>query len=173
MLIILEGLDATGKSTIARRLHNEYKFDVIHRGPPTKPAVQEYTDLDDYVLGCSNVVCDRWHVGELVYPASRGRSTDLTDEGFATIEQYLVDLGAILVYTIASPDLQRSIMANRGEPFDSNQIALERLLFERALAKSRLPRLNACLDRALYEGVRDLTRILDLAYTWERNATRC
>lgn len=173
MLVILEGLDATGKSTIARRLHDEHGFEVIHKGPPTLPAVEEYTkSLESYWGNNVHVVCDRWHLGELVYPLSRSRSTDLTLAGFAEIEDFLLSVGAVLVYTLASQELQRSILLNRKEDFDDAQLSLERWLFDRALRKSRLPRLNACLDRTMYEGHRDLFPIIDLATTWEWNAAR-
>lgn len=79
MLIILEGPDGAGKSTLAARISELTGAKLLHKGPPERDLISEYTlDLQWYRPGSGvDVVCDRWHLGEEVYgPLLRG------EEGF-------------------------------------------------------------------------------------------
>lgn len=72
-LLILEGLHGTGKSTLAASLATESRTATFHAGPPvsTDPFF-EYLRPIVFLEGW-NVVCDRWHLGEFVWPAIFGR----------------------------------------------------------------------------------------------------
>lgn len=113
MLIILEGPKGSGKSTLADRLvahislHSTSPVKVLHKGVPTAHPVDEYeVPLLDYrPTGEYHVICDRWHLGELVYPYIYGRETQLTQGIFAHIEAFLRSRGALLVYVSGDPDV--------------------------------------------------------------------
>ena len=69
-VIILEGPDGGGKTTLATWLKREHGFSYVHAGPPTEPAdmLAEYgAQLWKALHGRKNVVFDRLHLGELVY----------------------------------------------------------------------------------------------------------
>lgn len=165
MLILIEGLDGTGKTTIARRLRDENGFELIHKGPPTRPPYEEYTaDLCDYEPGEGrNIVCDRWHLGELVYPLARHRSTDMTPDIFDQIDRFLVCKGAFLIYATASLEVIERNLLKRGEPYEAKQVAIERMMFKRAIERTLMTRQTIWLDQTLDEGYLDLTDILDEA----------
>lgn len=99
MLIVLEGPDGAGKSTLARKIADEIGAEVWHRGPPTSHPLDEYeTPLFGYRPGSGqHIVCDRWHVGEWVYPEVLGRETTVTPTIFRHIELFLRSRGALLV----------------------------------------------------------------------------
>lgn len=123
MLIILEGTDGAGKTTLAEHLTVNFYGDVetIHAGPP-QPGLsvfEQYAQplLDrrekiasrDYLL-----ILDRWHLGELVYgPLLRGKSA-LEPEQFAYLELLLESLGAVKVVVNATDGaIRRRLGAHR------------------------------------------------------------
>lgn len=77
MLILLEGPELAGKTTLAERLRDEHGFTVLHRGPPQVHPLLEYErTLELEEESDAHIVLDRWHVGELIYgPLLRGASS--------------------------------------------------------------------------------------------------
>lgn len=114
MLILLEGTDRSGKTTLAQairaRIEELYPNDqiqMLHAGPPQQHPVHEYiTPLIHYAPGNQHhVICDRWHIGETVYPSVCQRSTQLTTSLYQEIETFLRSRGALLVHVHAHPDV--------------------------------------------------------------------
>lgn len=105
MLIILEGPDGAGKTTRARLLadHLEQRMPrdrvrILHKGPPTSPPLEEYVrPLLDYRPGRGeHIICDRWHLGELVYPQLLGRPTTYGLAEHRYVEAFLRSRGAFV-----------------------------------------------------------------------------
>lgn len=129
MLIIVEGQDGVGKSTFVRRLVEEISYDpnvtghitVLHAKAPQTDAVYEYTQpLNQYrpkqpAFARQHVICDRWHIGELVYPAVFHRPTTMTPQVRTMIELYLDALGAVLVWLTDTPENIVERVAERGD----------------------------------------------------------
>ena len=144
MLIVIEGADCTGKTTLARRLASDTGARIIHRGAPTRPLPDEYTtDLEDAAVDGPGLVLDRWHIGELVYgPLYRG-GTDMTPAIFEQIEDRLLELGAVLIH---ATDTVRNVlhrMQQRGETFLQPQhVPFVLNKFAQCVKASRLPRLT-------------------------------
>jgi len=87
-LIILEGLDRTGKSSVAS-LFESQGYELIHMSAPDKalsqPGYEGPTYLDQMVemlaaIGGRDVVLDRSHYGELIWPQVYGRKGLLNEE---------------------------------------------------------------------------------------------
>lgn len=129
MLIILEGVDCAGKTTLAHRLAaNLGNAEIIHRGPPEDHPLNEYElALDHYIPGVGqNIVLDRWHLGADVYgPLKRGKS-QLSDEDRWHIEAYLLARGALLVL-VEPPSAETMLhrMHTRGETYVDDVEALQ------------------------------------------------
>lgn len=130
MLIVLEGCDGAGKTTLAQQLVKEaelrgWEGEVWHRGVPMRHPLEEYEwDLEqDYARTPAErsrrlLVADRWHLGQLVYgPLYR---KDLKDFDLACawhVDAKLQSLGAVQL--IMSPPLEviRERLAIRGEDY--------------------------------------------------------
>lgn len=106
MLIILEGPDCAGKSTlaaqVAQRLRAKFPNDRVvelHRGPPKGHPLDEYvTPILSYRPGEGvHIVCDRWHLGEMIYPTILGRKTTYDASVSAYVEYFLRSRGAYVV----------------------------------------------------------------------------
>lgn len=117
MLIILEGADGTGKTTLAGELVEVLGAKLLHRGPPGQDVITEYArDIQWYRPGQgTHVVCDRWHLGELIYgPLLRGSSA-FTRESLAHVEKVLQTRGALLVVLDGDAAEIRGRLRRRGD----------------------------------------------------------
>lgn len=98
MIIILEGPDGAGKSTLAKQLAEAFQLRIHHEGPPPKDVnvLQHYGRILDAARG-QNVVFDRLYVGERVYgPVVRGEDR-LGDDGYKRMRQLSWAVGALEV----------------------------------------------------------------------------
>lgn len=93
MLIIVEGPDGAGKTTLAKAISEETGAEYIHAGPPRAHPMAEYI----CELPRHDAVLDRWHLGEMIYgPLYRGQA-GMTSLQFAALEQFLEQRGAVVV----------------------------------------------------------------------------
>lgn len=112
MLIVLEGPDHAGKSTYANQLTTgEHKFVRWHKGPIIASPYVEYMEpLIRYTHQRQNIVCDRWHIGELIYgPILRG-SSKLEFDMAEKLDSFITSIGGIKVYI----DTALSTIVSRG-----------------------------------------------------------
>lgn len=65
MLLVIEGGDKTGKTTLAKALAKTYNLEYHHFGPPGPDPMKEYIDFFRGLKGPG--VCDRYFIGNLVY----------------------------------------------------------------------------------------------------------
>lgn len=99
MNVILEGLDAAGKTTLAEKLRDKFGMSILHSTAKTRNDLYYHIDLLDYR---TNTVFDRFHVGEWVYPQVYGRPAKLTEEEFSIIEKRIIDNNDMFIIFITS-----------------------------------------------------------------------
>ena len=134
MLVVLEGPDGGGKSTLATRLANHVVSQgktafITHVGPPLDLArcpFDEYeTELDSLPMAEAirstkvMVIMDRWHLGEYVYgPVYRGGSR-YTEAGVYHTELALQAKGAVRVMCLPSyPETERRFLGRGDDLID-------------------------------------------------------
>lgn len=121
MLIIIEGVDCSGKSTLVDKLVEQLGVDnttVLHKGPPTHSnAIEEYIwPLSGYFPGSSkHIICDRWHIGEMIYPLIFKRKGIMSPQQFTTIDDVISQLGGFIVYLEPDLDILYKRFAERGD----------------------------------------------------------
>lgn len=129
MIVILEGPDGAGKTTMVDSLRRFHHMQIGMKDPATSqvwhagPFPEGGNPWTEYVVPLSQlmpsrdwlVIIDRWHLGELVYgPLLRGQSR-LSMEQCDWIDGYLKSLGAVLVYLKATPEELTRRLGERGD----------------------------------------------------------
>lgn len=124
MLIIIEGADGVGKTTLAQRLAAKLDAKIIHKGPPTEHPLVEYEHgVYDYVPYGEHIICDRWHLGEVVYgPILRDKS-QLDTPMRMHVDMLLDRLGALIVHVSGDAETAVARATERGDTLvDTEQI---------------------------------------------------
>ena len=99
MNVILEGLDAAGKTTLAEKLRDKYGMRILHSTTKTRNDLNYHIDLLDYQ---QNTVFDRFHVGEVVYPQIYSRDPKIADNEFEIIEKRIIDNNDMFIIFVTS-----------------------------------------------------------------------
>lgn len=142
MLVVLEGLDKTGKSTLAAALAEITGAELRHCSRPTRHPLEEYeADLDSYRPGSGDhVVYDRHAWGERVWPTIFERHSWYSDEMHLHVELFLRSRGALMIHAVASPE---AIVSRRTEDdLDADKVDLALSLFRDVRLRSLLPALR-------------------------------
>lgn len=179
MLIIIEGADCAGKSGLALRLaavlDRRYQdrvtrpTQVLHAGPPTRHPLDEYvTPLLDYRPNSSHIICDRWHVGESVYPELVGRESQLTAGVRAWIELFLASRGALLVHLRRPAEYLANCARSRGDVANQDVETTRATVraFDRELIGTLLPTLSLDDDPTDAD-------LIEIAYMASQASTTC
>lgn len=147
MIIVIEGTDGAGKTTLAENLVAKMwtlgvETEVIHAGPPESglsvfeqyalPLLERREKITrrNYLL-----ILDRWHLGELIYgPILRGKCA-LEPEQFTYLELLLESLGAVKIVVNTTDSAIRSrVGIHRGDPVTAEQaIDIKELFLSLAL----------------------------------------
>jgi hypothetical protein len=158
VLIVIEGLDRTGKSTLAKNLQalaapNNVTTVNHHSKPKSHPLDEYEADLDWYLPGTGfTVIEDRFHIGERVWPTVFGRKSEMDEAMFLHIELFLRSRGALTIY--ADRDLELLKNELQDEPIDIVGAREARQLFDSAM-------FDAVTDVVGYDYTRDSNDLQD------------
>jgi hypothetical protein len=125
-LILLEGTDGTGKSSLAaavvEQLERRFPHDdveLLHSGPLKQDPKAEYVyAIDAYEPNMGkHIVADRWHLGELIYGPLYREKSAIDEPTLRWIEQWLASRGAELTLVTNTLDEVTRRLEARGEDF--------------------------------------------------------
>lgn len=134
MLIILEGADGVGKSTIAKRLARILNAKIVHCTKDTPNDLAYFRSIL-YASEDQHIIADRFCYGQFVYQPEEERK--LTREELYRLESDMLGLGAKVVYVTASPNTIQARLDKRSEvPMYPVEELLER--FDRVMGESTL-----------------------------------
>lgn len=149
VITIVEGADGTGKTTLARRIAETSGAKYLHAGAPTRA-----TWWEEYVAPCvdqqANLVLDRWHVGERVWPELfNRRSLFRSDDDYQSCCYELAKAGARLILVIRRDDAIIAELSRRGEEDQlSTVLQSQRLFLSTYTDTSSLPKTVVDSDTA-------------------------
>lgn len=142
-LVVIEGIDRTGKSTLADELVARLRkatnrgARIVHSEAPSpqsrRSLLNEYlTPLLEYRPGKQHLIFDRAHVGEAVWPKLFARKPKLSRAEYALLVAAFDSLGAVYVFTDRDwADLYKAFEeAVPPEPLDASLIPAAQGLFE-------------------------------------------
>ena len=134
MITIIEGSDGTGKTTYAQKLTKRHNAKYLHaEQPKTKFWYDEYIKP----INSNNIVLDRWHLGEIVWPEIYGRQSLFDETTFDYCNWELAKLGASLILLTRSEDAIADELLIRGEELQIDFVLHSRSLFVKAFQKVR------------------------------------
>lgn len=160
-IIILEGCDKTGKTTLARALARMLGWPVVaFKQPKTTPPVDEYFRA---ALQPGRFIFDRFHLGQLVYgPVYRGERD--RRERFRLLELLLRARGAVLVYLRhCVPELIQRFRRDREDFAKEGDVSRLLTLYEGVYTWSCLPCRSFALSTVqdIPDAVKQVVRMLE------------
>lgn len=127
MITIVEGCDGTGKTTFAKTLAMRDNLTYLHADKPkTDQWYKEYLQP----INSTNMVLDRWHLGEIVWPEIYGRISLFSDpESFDICNWTLSKMGARLFLFVRREDDIADELLKRGEEKEIEHVLRAKDLF--------------------------------------------
>lgn len=150
MLLILDGTNKAGKTTIVNYILDKFKdsnFEVIKCSQPkivdgVNTAYQEYNEILDKVEANpnKNYILDRFHFGSFVYGPIYREVEDFNLDKFVKLEERIETLKYVFLLCISSATFMKKKFKEDSEEFAKEElITKERELF---IKTSRMSRLN-------------------------------
>lgn len=135
MLIVLEGCDGTGKSTLAGFLATLLNAEVVHCTSKTPNDYDFFWGIVDASKE-RNIIADRFCYGQFVYQEAEERN--LSEHGLRELELDMLNVGAKVVLVTAPEDVVEARLAARGE---TTSVPVPELLgrFKSVMEESILP----------------------------------
>lgn len=164
MLIIIEGADKTGKTTLAKAIAARFNYQYHHFGPPKGRPADEYID---FLLNLKKpTVCDRFHLGELVYGPIFRDKIGITPLELLTIERVLRLKQTILIHAATDITLanERLHVSKQIELVDDTRNIVAAKLFDDVVRTSNvtpLLRYDGSNKRNLNNMLKQIQKLLD------------
>lgn len=183
MLVLLEGPDCVGKSTLAVRMAKDLErligegqplVELKHKGPPVLHPLDEYVVplLDYRPFRGQHIVCDRWHWGESVYPRVFRRATRYDDAVRYYTELFLLSRGAHVVHVTGPECRTRRCIEHRGDDLvDVDAVKTMHALFDDCERTSLNPFVRVD-GYSVYDDQLGYTTLLELAATTGRETSQ-
>ena len=135
MLVVLEGCDGAGKSTLAEFLAKLLNADIVHC---TAETPNDYEFFDNIISAAitKNIIADRFCYGQFVYQEKDERR--LSKDDLRVLETHMLEADGKVILVTAPEDVIIARLASRGE---ATHMPVKDILsrFEKVMSKSILP----------------------------------
>jgi thymidylate kinase len=123
MKIILEGVDGSGKTSLAEQLSRQTGYPIIHH---SKPETEEdrLGMLQMYLKDCkskTNAILDRSWYSELVYGKVMRNKSYINIPQMYELEETLAKTGGLIIYCTGLASILWKVAMHRGEDYITNQ----------------------------------------------------
>ena len=135
MLVVLEGCDGAGKSTLAEFLAKLLNADIIHCTAETPNDYGFFYNIIE-AAKTRNIIADRFCYGQFVYQEKDERK--LSKSALRMLETYMLEVDGKVILVTAPEDVILARLASRGEV---THMPVKDILsrFEKVMSKSILP----------------------------------
>lgn len=119
MIIIIEGPDGSGKTTLAEKLSRQTGYPIIHRTQP-KTDEEKKLMMDEYlqaILSGKNMIFDRCWYSEMAYGPVMRDSSVISYPEMYELEEHLTRRGAIIIYATGPRAALWQRCQKRGEDY--------------------------------------------------------
>lgn len=135
MLIVLEGCDGSGKTTLANKLAAILDAEIIHCTTDTPNTLWFFRDIIE-MAQTRNIIADRFCYGQFVYQNPEERALNEID--LYNLELEMMNTGAKVIYVYCDEDILKRRLDERGEiPMKPVEKILT--LYSSVFSKSLLP----------------------------------
>ena len=129
MIIILEGPDGSGKTTLAEQIHKQTGYQLLHRTQP-KSEEDKQRMMDEYIQvlkSGKNVIMDRCWYSEMVYGPIMRDASVITYPQMYSLERLAAKYGAIIIYCTAAPATLWKRCIRRGEDYITDRETFDKI----------------------------------------------
>ena len=113
-VIIIEGCDKTGKTTLANKLSSQLGYEIVKCGQPIGDPYEEYVNK---LLEHDKIIFDRFLYGELVYGPLYRKKSQLSDTQIYNLELLLRARDATLIHCKAEKSFIEKKFKSENEDF--------------------------------------------------------
>lgn len=182
-ILILEGCDKVGKTTIAKDLAKYYGLKYVHTGVPPKSAHKKmyhwHKDILDPLLSdphLKGVVLDRFHLSNVVYSQVMQHHDCISNVGWTMLEhRLLTEHNPVVVYCYRSEEaIKQAFIDDKEELLTPELIpdimkAYANILHSREESKyiTKLP----VVTKIFQDGIHDVAYILNGKYNFKKPTT--
>lgn len=110
MLIVFEGPDGSGKTSLAKAVERKVNGMMVHCGPPV-PGFEllNWAMVIDFAKTHRPIICDRLHWGDIAYaPYRPGGQFAIGLDGVTKLDRQIAKRGGIIVHVTAHADALKS-----------------------------------------------------------------
>ena len=112
MLIVLEGCDGSGKTTLANKLSAILNAEIIHCTTDTPNTLWFFRDILE-MSKTKNIIADRFCYGQFVYQSPEERQ--LNEYDLYHLELTMMNIGARVIYVECEPEIIEERLTRRSE----------------------------------------------------------
>lgn len=119
MIIVIEGPDGSGKTTLANKIAQQTKYPIIHMTQPKSEEERDnmFADYANIIRTHKNLILDRCWYSEMVYgPIKRDRSA-ISYPNMFSLEEMLAKQGAMIIYATGPKSVLWQRCCKRGEDY--------------------------------------------------------
>lgn len=123
MIIIIEGPDGSGKTTLAEKISKQTKYPIVHRSQP-KTEEEKKLMMAEYlhtIRTGDNMIFDRCWYSEMAYGPVMRDSSVISYHEMYELEEMLAKTGAIIIYATGTKTALWERCQSRGEDYITSQ----------------------------------------------------
>jgi hypothetical protein len=152
-MIIIEGCDGTGKTFLAKRLAAYFNYNYVKENLPKYDGFKYY--IDRSISLPQNIVLDRFHLGEYVYPIVKNDGRiPLSQLHQRMVERILLTRPCVIIHAKTNKKFIESVFDNRGEDFvTKDDIDLILNKFDECIDRSLLQNFIYDVDKGNFNSV--------------------